>query len=79
MASTPDTPTTTTEVSAVVIATVISPEAEIAGVRALLSEGPAEVSPVLRDRIDETRALIEKLAAAAGKKVRFLEGNWGCC
>lgn len=53
------------------IAEKATPEAKVEASLAVQSEGPIEVSEVLRDRMDETLLLVQRLLAAAGKSVRF--------
>lgn len=50
---------------------IISPEVRIAAAQAVLSEGDIEVSEVLRDRREETLALVQRLLASAGVQMTF--------
>lgn len=49
----------------------ISPEVRIAAAQAVLSEGDIEVTEVLRDRREETLALVQRLLSSAGIEVTF--------
>ena len=53
------------------MAKTVSPELRIAAAQAVLSEGNIEVSEVLRDRREETLALVQRLLASAGIQVTF--------
>ena len=53
------------------VARTVSPEVKIAAVQALLSEGEVGIAEVLRDRRDETLALVQRLLASAGIKGTF--------
>ncbi len=57
------------------VATTISPEAKFAATQAILAEGDPEVTEVLRDRRDETFALVKRLLASAGIGARFSMSN----
>lgn len=50
---------------------VISPEVRIAAAQAVLSEGDIDVSEVLRDRREETLALVQRLLISAGVQITF--------
>lgn len=49
----------------------VSPEVKVAAAQAVLSEGPIEVSEVLRDRQEETLVLVQRLLASAGITATF--------
>lgn len=53
------------------VATSVTQEVKIATVQAVLSEGDIEVSEVLRDRREETLALVQRLLLSAGIQGTF--------
>ncbi|MCC7432753.1 DUF4256 domain-containing protein [Candidatus Peregrinibacteria bacterium] len=53
------------------VVTAVCPEVRIAAAQVILSEADVEVSEVLRDRRDETFALVQRLLASAGIQVTF--------
>lgn len=71
MASATDVRTGGADEAVVEVATTVSPEVKIAAVQAVLSEDNMEVTEVLRDHIDETLALVQRLLASAGIQGTF--------
>lgn len=53
------------------LAQPISPEVRIAAAQVVLSEGDIEVTEVLRDRREETLALVQRLLSSAGIEMTF--------